>query len=298
MIFYSRPIKDKFLENIYKNSMKDLNGFYGIGWVFGLPRLIVVKNRKEIDSLRGEQTERWLVGWSEGKNIYILSRQNLEKESNHEYKKDIYTALIKHEISHSFYSILSSSFKNPRWLCEGTAIYTSGQNKFKKPIQKFSNFLDYYDHYFKTGTSKEKIREINGDKVEKISYNRSEIVGRKKSEYNIQEISQEEKKELLNKLKVLCVVDKIRRLWIYKNTRIHLDNVIGLGYFLELETVIKDISAQKGRMEFKEVIDLFGISLTKAVACSYSDLIYKKYRIYEDIYYNRASDSLNILGQL
>ena len=132
------------------------------------------------------------------------------------------------------------------------------------------------DSYLSMGSFKDKIREINGDEIQRISYDRVEISGKKESEYDIQNISLEEKKELLNSNKILCTVDKMRRLWIYENTRIHLDTVAGLGYFLELETVIKDISPEKGLKEFKKVMKLLKIDTKMAVAYSYSDLILDK----------------------
>ena len=39
-------------------------------------------------------------------------------------------------------------------------------------------------------------------------------------------------------LKVEAVVEKKRLLYMYDNTRIHLDEVKGLGKFLELETLV------------------------------------------------------------
>jgi len=140
--------------------------------------------------------------------------------------------------------------------------------------------MHHVDYYFSTGTFKEKIREINDSEVQKISYSRLEKVGRKESKYNIENITQEEKKFLLKQNNPLCVVDKIRKLWIYKNTRIHLDSVVGLGYFLELETVIKDISVQNGLKEFKEVLELLKINQEQTVAYSYSDLILKNQKSY------------------
>jgi hypothetical protein len=146
MIYKITQTKDDFLEKIYKESLDDLNAFYEINWTHHLPRIFVVNDRKTIDLLKGEKTEDWLVGWVEGKTAYILNKNNLKKESNHKYNPDEYFALVKHEISHLFFRTLSGGNAKPIWLNEGVAIYTSGQNEFKKKPTEFSKFLEFYDN--------------------------------------------------------------------------------------------------------------------------------------------------------
>ena len=146
MIFKIIPLDDIFLEKVYEEAMEDLNSFYEINWKYNPPRLVIVDDRKTINLLKGKETENWVTGWSEGTNVYVLNRDNFEKESNHKYNPDSYSATIKHELSHSFYRILSNGNNNPRWLNEGMAIYTSGQDKFKKKPTEFSKFLEFYDH--------------------------------------------------------------------------------------------------------------------------------------------------------
>jgi hypothetical protein len=145
MMYKTLSIHDKYLELIYNESMDELNIFFGIDWVHHKPRLVVVDNRKQIDAIKDEKTEDWIVGWAEGKTVYVLDRNNFEKESSHKYDDQTYKALIKHELSHLFYSIVSNNSKIPVWLNEGVAIYTSGQNKFKKRPTEFKNFLKFYE---------------------------------------------------------------------------------------------------------------------------------------------------------
>ena len=145
MIYNITPKSDRFYEKIFKESMIDLNKFYEINWVHHTPRIIVVKDRKTIDLLKGVKTEPWVVGWSDGRTIYILNKNHLEKESNHKYNPATYYALLKHEISHAFYHIVSMGQYRPAWLCEGVAIYTSGQIHHKKQPIKFKNFLKFTD---------------------------------------------------------------------------------------------------------------------------------------------------------
>lgn len=147
MIFKIIPEKNKFIEKVYNKSMKELNKFYEKEWKEGIPKLIIVNDRKTIDKLNGHKTEEWVVGWSEGRNIFILNPKNYEKESNHKYSNEEYSRLIKHELSHSFLNLSSQhpKYKLPSWFSEGIAIFTSGQNKFKKIPKKFEKFLEFHD---------------------------------------------------------------------------------------------------------------------------------------------------------
>src|SRR3990167_8310475 len=83
---------DRFIERVFHQSMKDLGKFYSINWTTNMPKIVFLKDRKS---------------------------------------KDYYHSLIKHELSHLFYKILSAGKQGPVWLSEGVAIYTSGQNKLK-----------------------------------------------------------------------------------------------------------------------------------------------------------------------
>lgn len=149
MIFKIKKVEDKHLEEIYNNSLKELGDFFGIKWVRNKPRIMLIDDRKTINKLKQEETEDWLVGWSEYQDIFILDRKNYEKESCHEYSEEEYIALIKHELAHVFTFLISSKSSNPTWLWEGLAIYLSGQNKFKKKPDKLNKFLDFYDKHSK-----------------------------------------------------------------------------------------------------------------------------------------------------
>lgn len=141
------PFKDKFIERVFHQSMKDLGKFYGINWIRNKPKIMLVKNRREIDLLKSNKTEPWLVAWadSNARIVFILDPKNFEKQSSHRYSHEHYAELIKHEISHLFYNILSSYKRGPVWLSEGTALYTAGQNKTKIRPKRFENFLTFYN---------------------------------------------------------------------------------------------------------------------------------------------------------
>ncbi len=141
----------------------------------------------------------------------------------------------------------------------------------KRSGADYKGVLRQTDYYLEKGRRKVKVRVINGKKFQLVSYLRVEKAGRKESAYTIKELTQAEKTALLSK-QVICCVKKTRKLWINKNTRIHLDRVDGLGNFLELETVVQGKAVKKGLNEFNKVAQLLGIKAKLGVAGSYSDL--------------------------
>jgi len=145
MIYKLKQNKNSFVEEVYKKSMKELGDFYGINWIKNKPKIFLVDDRKTINSIKQEKTATWVVGWcSDFSSIYLLDKKNFNKESSHKYTKDYYRRLIKHELAHLFFSILSSRQRIPIWLNEGMSIYLSDQLKTKKRPKKFMNFLDFY----------------------------------------------------------------------------------------------------------------------------------------------------------
>ncbi len=75
---------------------------------------------------------------------------------------------------------------------------------------------------------------------------------------------------------VEVIVEKERNLYIYKNTRIHLDNVKKLGAYLELETVVKDITKEEAIREFEDVVNFLNLNLSVQIKKSYRDLLMHK----------------------
>ncbi len=139
---------DRFVEGVFCKSMKDLGKFYAIHWTTNTPKIVLLKDRKTIDLLRARKTEPWLVGWANGEMriVFVLDRRSLGKYSSHKYSKEHYSSLIKHELSHLFYKILTGDKRGPVWLSEGVAIYTSGQHKSRTVPSEFKNFLTFYSH--------------------------------------------------------------------------------------------------------------------------------------------------------
>lgn len=76
-------------------------------------------------------------------------------------------------------------------------------------------------------------------------------------------------------LDVLVVVDKQRGIYFIDNVRFHLDNVKGMGNFVEIEAIDRTGSIDKkillGQCEF--YMKLFKIEKKDLISKSYSDML-------------------------
>ncbi len=109
-----------------------------------------------------------------------------------------------------------------------------------------------------------------------ISYVRPDHAGSRMSDYLICPVSEPLMlRTLLSQtLGVQAVIEKRRQLYIYGHTRIHLDEVRGLGSFVELETVIDEgITLEEASAEHSAVISLLELDRLPVIPYSYSDLL-------------------------
>ncbi len=66
-------------------------------------------------------------------------------------------------------------------------------------------------------------------------------------------------------------VRKRREVWLYRNARIHLDTVEGLGQFIEIEVVVTSGMTQ-ARLLMRELREVLGIRSKDLIAGWYSDM--------------------------
>lgn len=122
------------------------------------------------------------------------------------------------------------------------------------------------DTYYDSGNDRFKIRETKGDESMLIKYSRPNKFDSKISQYSLKTVVKNQlqgiKIKFAASLGEKVVVKKRRSLWIYGNTRIHLDTVNHLGKFLELETVVKKISFDQAKREHKKVINFLNLIAT------------------------------------
>lgn len=138
-------------------------------------------------------------------------------------------------------------------------------------------FLHQKDTFFRAPKARVKLREV-GDRAELISYRRSDAPEARGSDYVVAPVADPALMALLleHGLGAGGVVRKVRHLLLYRHTRIHLDDVEGLGTFVELETVLLGIGEEEGRRELSEVASALGLRPEDAVARPYVDLLRDK----------------------
>ena len=131
------------------------------------------------------------------------------------------------------------------------------------------------DTFFTTSKGRLKLRESD-DKSALIYYDRKDSLEPSQSDIAISFTdSPDTLKPVLSKsLGIRGIVKKNRTLYKYEQTRIHLDDVEGLGKFIELEVVLKSGQTLKdGEAIANKLMDKFNIQKTDLIDVAYIDLI-------------------------
>jgi adenylate cyclase class 2 len=136
--------------------------------------------------------------------------------------------------------------------------------------------LEQRDTYFHATRGRLKLREETGSTAHLIAYERADLLDRRESRYRIIEVEDaaELRLALAETLGIKVVVSKRRRLLIWRDVRIHLDEVQNLGDFIEFEAIV--VSGRELATAESLVEDLRGklcIAAADLVAGSYSDLV-------------------------
>jgi adenylate cyclase class IV len=133
--------------------------------------------------------------------------------------------------------------------------------------------LHQHDYFFPAPQARLKLRIIDGrEGGELISYRRADTVEAITSDYTITPISNTEAliATLTHALGKPRELVKTRRLFIYKATRIHLDHVVGLGSFVEFETMLTTQTPSAAEAELAIVVA--ALHLEDSVAPAYVDM--------------------------
>ncbi len=132
------------------------------------------------------------------------------------------------------------------------------------------------DTYFHVQTGRLKLRETEGKPAELIFYERPNESAVKGSDYDVIPIAaaEEFKRALSTALGVRAVVRKRRELYLWHNVRIHLDDVEGLGGFIEFEAVIStDDDEVISKKRLAHLCEALEVRPEDQIAVSYCDLI-------------------------
>lgn len=136
--------------------------------------------------------------------------------------------------------------------------------------------LEQEDTFFFTPDGRLKLRVFPDGHGELIFYRRPDAVGAKTSEYEIHQCADPKplKNLLAAALGIRGVVRKRRLLYLAGSTRIHLDEVEGLGAFLELEVVLTEGQpARDGERIADEWLEELGVAPSDRIASAYIDLL-------------------------
>lgn len=132
------------------------------------------------------------------------------------------------------------------------------------------------DTYFHCHRGRLKLRQIDGLSAQLIWYTRPDQRGPKPSDYQLVPVSNPQtlKAALSAALGIRGVVEKRREILLHHNVRIHLDEVAGLGHFLEFEAVLgpeTDAAAAQALLDL--LIEKFAIGPDDLLCGSYAEML-------------------------
>ncbi|MCH2119585.1 MAG: class IV adenylate cyclase [Pirellulaceae bacterium] len=140
------------------------------------------------------------------------------------------------------------------------------------------------DTYFRVNQSRLKLREMPQEDPELIWYRRPNVGGIRTSQYRRLKVTHVDrvKADLSAVLGVEAVVVKSRRLYRWRNFRIHVDQVDQLGNFIEFEAVLSDSEQiQTGEEQLEQLRSWLDLERVATIATSYLELLLDGGRISE-----------------
>ena len=137
--------------------------------------------------------------------------------------------------------------------------------------------LHQIDTFFRSSNGRLKLREFGDGPAELIYYRRSNVAGPKESSYFVTPMPDPEKmRQILDAANgTLGIVKKRRLLYLIGQTRVHLDQVEGLGSFMELEVVLQDHqTTDDGVAIAQDLMTKLNILEDQLVDTAYFDLLH------------------------
>lgn len=134
------------------------------------------------------------------------------------------------------------------------------------------------DTFFSCPKGRIKLRELGPEHGQLVYYLRPDTAGPKHSDYKIFETDNPAGLKLIlaQAYGVRGVISKVRYLYTVGQTRIHLDDVRGLGKFIELEVVLRvDQTDEQGQAIAEDLMRNLGVEEGDLIDGAYMDLMEK-----------------------
>lgn len=141
-----------------------------------------------------------------------------------------------------------------------------------KPVE----VIPQEDTFFHTPQGRLKLRVLSANNGQLIYYTRPDQEGPKRSDYHISLTADPEnlKRVLALAYGIRGVVRKTRYLYLVGQTRVHLDDVDGLGQFMELEVVLQEgQSDAEGQAIAEGLLASLGVERGDLIEGAYMDLL-------------------------
>lgn len=133
------------------------------------------------------------------------------------------------------------------------------------------------DTYFRVARGRLKLRSVEGEETGTLLYyEREDRAAPKRSRVFLLPVANPAplRRMLREALGILVTVRKHRQIFRWGEVQIHLDDVDGLGTFLELERFVESTrDVEKAQAEFVHLRDGLGVQEEDLIAGSYSDLL-------------------------
>ena len=139
-----------------------------------------------------------------------------------------------------------------------------------------ASVIPQVDTFFRTEKGRLKLRELQSGAAQLIYYDRPDQDGPKRSDYSIFETHDAPglKAALGSALGIRGTVQKVRHLYMVGQTRVHLDDVKGLGQFLELEVVLQPGQTdEEGQRIADALLSSLGVDRQDLLQSAYMDLL-------------------------
>lgn len=153
-------------------------------------------------------------------------------------------------------------------------IKTRAERMSHTPVQVIAQ----EDIFFNVDHGRLKLRVLAPDKAQLIFYTRPDQQGPKRSDYHLAHSNDPANLKRVLELAwgVRGTVRKTRYLYLVGQTRVHLDDVEGLGPFMELEVVLEEgQSDAEGQRIAEELMSALGVERSDLIDGAYMDLLEK-----------------------